>query len=107
MEELEKLQKNLDESFNDSDGEEAGVLCPKVLTTGSHSHPGKNSQESFFMIPAVCCGVYKFTQVAQGFVLFCFFFLKVNTDEENIEDDLEYLRRWATAPRERTISYNI
>lgn len=40
-------------------------------------------------------------------VLFCFFFLKVNTDEENIEDDLEYLRRWATAPCERTISYNI
>ncbi|XP_063333934.1 charged multivesicular body protein 4b-like [Pelmatolapia mariae] len=31
----------------------------------------------------------------------------VNTDEENIEDDLEYLRRWANAPRERTISYNI
>lgn len=70
MEELEKLQKNLDESFNDSDGEEAVVLCPEVLTTGSHSHPGKNSQESFFMIPAVCCAVYKFTQVARGFVLF-------------------------------------
>ncbi|XP_030587857.1 charged multivesicular body protein 4b-like [Archocentrus centrarchus] len=58
--ELDKLEKNLDESLFEVDGAEDGGLCPTVSKTASPSHPA-------------------------------------NVDEDNIEDDLEYLRRWANA----------
>lgn len=40
--ELERLEKNLDESFFEKDGVDEKVSCPKVLSTASLSQPGKN-----------------------------------------------------------------
>ncbi|XP_071346024.1 charged multivesicular body protein 4b-like [Trachinotus anak] len=56
--ELERLEKNLDESVFEKDSVEERVLCPEVLPTASLSH------------------------LAQ-------------TEEDEVEHDLEYLRRWA------------
>lgn len=61
--ELEKLEKNLDENVFEADGAEDGDLCPKVLTSASPSHPGKNSQ--FLMIVTGGRVLYEFIRVAQ------------------------------------------
>ncbi|XP_044050286.1 charged multivesicular body protein 4b-like isoform X2 [Siniperca chuatsi] len=59
--ELERLEKNLDESLFEKDRTEDRDPCPKVSPTASPSHP-------------------------------------VKTEEDEVEDDLEYLRRWANEP---------
>ncbi|CAI5668079.1 unnamed protein product [Oreochromis niloticus] len=153
--ELEKLEKNVDESLFEADEAEDGDPCPKLFTTALHSHRGfcreiitkvndliediteqqdvtedlldslytavrfevefkedelleeleklqKNLDESLNDSDGEEDGVLcpkVFTTASHSH--------PVNTDEENIEDDLEYLRHWANGPRELTISYNI
>lgn len=68
--ELEKLEKNVDESLFEADEAEDGDPCPKLFTTALHSHRGKTCRESFDFILAVGCGVCEFMQVAQAFLFF-------------------------------------